>query len=120
MNSRQLCTLVVRAIGLWISLTYLATVVWDIVAIVQHYSFGDQIGREIGVAAIASYAAHILVFIAGAWMLIDGKELIDHFQYVTGRCARCGYNLMKVHGAKCPECGLEIPGRSRPDQDSPP
>ncbi len=116
MTARQLCTIVVRALGLWLTLTWLPTIWWRVVSLVEYFATGSV--QQLGPSAstfwtTAGWAGELLVFLAGAWMLIDGKELINHFQYVTGRCGRCGYDLMKVAGDKCPECGMEVPERQR-------
>ena len=77
MNSRQLCTIVVRGIGLWLTLTWFPTVVWRVGSVVRHYLGADQVGAEpFDLGTTAFYGADLLVFLIGAWMLIDGKELI--------------------------------------------
>jgi ribosomal protein L37E len=116
MDSRGWCTLAVRGLGLWMAATFFPTVAWGVVVGIRmavstpRTGFpGDEGWR------LAESLGSVLVFLLGCWLLIDGKEVIDHFQFVTGRCPRCGYDLIKVRGDKCPECGLPRSRKNRED-----
>lgn len=115
MDSRALCTIVVRGLGLWMIATTFPTVFWGIVEVVQLATVSGRNNPGVDAWHLAGSLGTVLIFLVGGWLLIDGKEVIDHFQFVTGRCPRCGYDLIKVKGENCPECGLPRSKRNRHD-----
>ena len=120
MDSRQWCTLVVRGLGLWFFVDSFPTVIGGVLQAIK-LATGDG-SPGIDGWYLAGYLGPLLVVLLGGWLFLDGKEVIDHFQFVTGRCPRCGYDLIKVKGDACPECGLERqrrdPGPSSDDGKS--
>lgn len=116
MDSRGWCTLVVRGLGLWFFAEYLPSVIAGIVQAIQLASGDGHPG--IDGWYLPGYLGSVLVLVLGGWLFLDGKEVIDHFQFVTGRCPRCGYDLIKVKGDKCPECGLPRLRRNREPTES--
>src|SRR5262245_39901973 len=115
MDSRAVCTIVVRGLGLWMIATTFPTVIWGIVQLGQLATASGRGDPSLSPWRLGASAGTVLIFLLGGWLLIDGKEVIDHFQFVTGRCPRCGYDLIKVKGENCPECGLPRSKRNRYD-----
>lgn len=56
---------------------------------------------------IASAAVTNTIFFAASWFaLFTGFELLRSLRRrMAGRCVRCGYDLRRVIGKTCPECG---------------
>lgn len=69
--------------------------------------FGPVVALSLPIGVIAPGAIANTLFYAVSWFaLITGIELLRSLhRHMAGRCVRCGYDLRRVAGATCPECG---------------
>lgn len=111
MDGRTVSTIVVRALGLWMLAWTAPSLISALVYALQFMVSSDPLGPY-DAWWVASNIGTGIVFLLGAWLFIDGKEVIDHFHFVVpGRCARCGYDARGVKDTTCPECGAPLPKR---------
>ncbi len=68
---------------------------------------GQPVALSLPFGVIAPAAIANTLFYAVSWFaLITGIELLRSLhRHMAGRCVRCGYDLRRVAGATCPECG---------------
>ncbi len=121
MDARTLATIVVRVFGLYLICNTGPTCVWALVELVRALVADSAPSPEFSSGwDIAGHLGTGLVFLLGVYMLLDGRQLIDHLLFVVpGRCARCGYDVRSIDSGVCPECGAPIPSR-RKDPPGPP
>jgi len=71
-----------------------------------------------GIFFVLGIATLILSFAHDAFRQLTDKEALQNYKADHTRCGRCDYRLRDNVSDVCPECGWEVPDRSRPIEDS--
>lgn len=87
MNAHSQATILVRTIGLVISLIWLRTAAWSVVQIFRSvFGLYPEFHKAATLAENVLFAGDVVVFAISLWMLLDGRMVIDHIAGVrSGR-----------------------------------
>ena len=107
---RDVFGLIVRLVGLWITLYGGYVLATSILG----YVWGWELTRELlGVLMQSMMPTAVGMVLVGLAMM-RWAEFVVRFTYgpaaVPGRCLGCGYDLRATTTGKCPECGTLVPG----------
>lgn len=114
--------LVVKAIGLFVTVTALPAVIEKSGYFMAFFEmFFATSARSVGMFRwiyVTGFAGAVVQLCAGLYLFFRGQWIVN-LCIPSNRpyCHDCGYDISKSHGAVCPECGARLDSISRPAPD---
>ena len=107
-------TLLIRAIGLWLTVDASRSVIGTLFWVADLLSPKAAGARPVDATQVIWTVWGLVTFALGVYLLLGGRRLVDWcLRSVDGICPRCGYDIRNVRDGVCPECGLVQPAPSK-------
>lgn len=106
MKYKTLFLLLLKAIGVFILVQGLATLIPDVISLIRRAIEDDHFEEE---ARILYYLDNFIEIAIGLYLIFGGKWIVNK-AIPSNRpyCNECGYELRNLTNNQCPECGTPV------------